>query len=160
MKKDQELFSYDTDELQLNYDKKSLELEQLKAEQKAMYKRHEPYKKMLEAYKKAEKLKPSYEAYLAGDESKRDEAMEYEQLEKDYKKYGYTADEIEQYKATRAAEYREMKARIRKGEIAREAAADLAREYVEEPTDSLTAEEEQFYNSIMTTGAAIRPREK
>ena len=31
VKKDQELFSYDTDELQLNYDKKCLELEQLKA---------------------------------------------------------------------------------------------------------------------------------
>ena len=31
VKKDQELFSYDTDELQLNYDKKVLELEQLKA---------------------------------------------------------------------------------------------------------------------------------
>lgn len=31
VKKDQELFSYDTDELQLNYDKKCLELDQLKA---------------------------------------------------------------------------------------------------------------------------------
>lgn len=31
VKKDQELFSYDTDELQLNYDKKVLELDQLKA---------------------------------------------------------------------------------------------------------------------------------
>ena len=31
VEKDQELFSYDTDELQLNYDKKCLELEQLKA---------------------------------------------------------------------------------------------------------------------------------
>ena len=31
VKKDQELFSYDTDELQLSYDKKCLELEQLKA---------------------------------------------------------------------------------------------------------------------------------
>ena len=31
VKEGQELFSYDTDELQLNYDKKSLELEQLKA---------------------------------------------------------------------------------------------------------------------------------
>lgn len=31
VKKDQELFRYDTDELQLNYDKKCLELEQLKA---------------------------------------------------------------------------------------------------------------------------------
>ena len=31
VKKDQELFRYDTDELQLNYDKKCLELDQLKA---------------------------------------------------------------------------------------------------------------------------------
>ena len=31
VKEGQELFSYDTDELQLNYDKKCLELEQLKA---------------------------------------------------------------------------------------------------------------------------------
>lgn len=135
---------------------KEEELDALKQEQKEMYERHGPYKRMLKAYRMAWDLRDDYDAYLAGDESKRENALKYKQQEKAFKKYGFGEDEVKQYGKARTAEYREMKERIREGQIAVEAAKELEREYAEEPDDTFTEEEELFYNSIqpaVTNGA-------
>jgi len=129
-------------------EQKKAELEQLLAEQKALYEKHKPYKKMLTAYKKAMKLMAAYDEYQLGDESKKEDALEYEKQVKIYKKYGFNEEEIPLYKKSMAMELKEMKERIRKKEIAIEAANEMAREYVEEPDDAFTPEEERFYNSI------------
>lgn len=138
--------NYD-DAVQLK-EKQEQELEILHRERKALYEKHKPYEKMLKAYKAAQSLKVSYEEYVQGDESKMAQALEYEKHTKLYQKYGFSDEEIEEYKKSRSSEFKEMKERIRKQQVTIDAAKDIIVEYATEIDDAFTPEEEQFYNSI------------
>ena len=132
---------------------KEQELEQLKQEQIALYEKHEPYKKMMVAYKKSKKLLSAYQEYLVGDESKKQQALEYEKQVKCYQKYGFGEDEIPTYQKSRAIEFKNMNKRIKKKEIEIEIASEMKEEYAKEIEDKFTPEEEEFYYSILEAEA-------
>ena len=137
---------------------KQEELEQLRQEQKNLYEKHEPYKKMMTAYRKAEKLIADYELYIAGDESKRQQALEYEKQVKYYQKYGFEKEEIAIYQKSKVGELKTIREQIKKKERELEIANEILREYKEERENAFTKEEKLFYGSILETAEV--PKQK
>ena len=128
---------------------KEQELEQLKQEQTELYEKHEPYKKMMVAYKKSKKLMSAYQEYLSGDESKKQQAFEYEKQVKCYQKYGFKEEEIPVYQKSIAFELKDMNKRIKKKEVELEIAREVKKEYEEDVEYKFAPEEEEFCDDIL-----------